>query len=205
MTKALKIKGLLVSIGYAESSRTTVMPVTWTGRPFADAREAVRSFAAALLAACVAPAPKAKPLAACCVATKAAKPKAKACPDCGRSFAEKEKRTPDADPGDLLHALWSADCDGWNGAVPKWLRDDEGRGDDPGFGGWRFFGGFPADCDVVEVDRFDALFQDYGSRAAEFRTLHVGKWATRASSHGRITADGVTTPDAKETDDDGED
>lgn len=198
MAKALKIKGLLVSIGYAESSRTTVMPVTWTGRPFTDARVAVLTFAAAIEAACIAPAPKTKPFAACCVATKAAKPKAKACPDCGRSFAEKPKATPDADPEDLLHALWSTDCDGWNGAMPKWLRDEEGRGDDPGFGGWRFFCGVPDDCDVVEVDRLDALFQGHGSRTAEFRTLHVGKWATRASSRGRITVDDVDEIAGKE-------
>lgn len=188
MTKALRIKGLLVSIGYAESSRTTVMPVVWTGRPFTDAREAVRSFAAAIEAACVAPASKTRPLRACCVATKAAKPKARACPDCGRLFAE--KATPNAYPEDLLHALWSADVDGWNDAMPRWLRDEEGRGDDPKIGGWRFFCGIPDNCDVVDIDRFDELFQDR-SRTAEFRTLHVGKWATRASARGRFSADEI--------------
>ena len=196
MAIPLKIKGLLVSMGYCESQRAVVMPVLWTGRPFIDAREAVRSFVAALLATCKAPAPKEKPLAPCCVALRAAKPKAKACPDCGRSFAAKEKRERDVSLDDLLDALWRADLDGWNGALPRWARSEDGSGDDPDLGGWRFFAGIPADADVVEVDHFDALFSDYGSRAAEFTVLHVGKRATRASARGRITADEVGAEDS---------
>lgn len=185
MTIPLKIKGLLLSVGYCEGQRAVVMPVAWTGRPFVDARAAVASFVAALLAVCKAPAPKEAPFKACCVALRAAKPKAKACPDCGRSFAAKEKRTPDALPEDVLDALWRADIDGWSDALPKWARPNDTG--DTSLGGWSFFGGLPADADVVEVDRFEDIFNDRGFCGTEFSVLHVGKRATRASAHGSLT------------------
>lgn len=184
----LRIKGLLVSLGYCESIRSTVMPVQWTGRPFDDPRVALRSFATAIRDACKAPAPKAKPLAKCCTATKAAKPKARACPDCGRSFAERSKKLPDADPVALLDALWRADVDGWNDALPRWLRDSGDSGECV-LSGWRFFGGMPDNCDVVEVDNFDAMFRTRGARIVDFVTIRVGKRASQ--SRGRIVADEV--------------
>lgn len=194
MAIPLKIKGVLVSVGDAESLRAVVLPVAWTGKPFTDARAAVLSFARVLLAVCRAPAPAEKPLAACCTATKAGKPKAKACPECGRSFVEKPKRTPDAQPDDLLDAIWRADVDGWTDALPRWARPSDCN--DTELGGWEFFRGVPADADVVEIDRFDRLFNDIGTGRAEFSVLHVGKRATRASAHGEVTSDEIEESEA---------
>lgn len=182
--KALRIKALALHFGYAEHLQVSTLLVHWRGRPFTDAREAIDSFVAACRAAITPPAPKRKP---CCTATLAAKPSAKACPDCGVSFVSKRK-TVELDC--YLDGLRAMDCDSAtdhlypHGNAPAEVENGESH-----VGGWEFFKGFPADCDVVEVDGIDQPFREYGRGAADYCVIHVGKAAIRASSRGRIEPD----------------
>ncbi len=180
MAIPLKIKGLCLSMGYCEGARATTMLVHWEGKPFTDAKEAIRSFVGELRRICKAPEVKRKP---CCVATLAAKPSAKACPDCGSKF----KRGADTKPRDVFERLWNADVDGWSQAIGSFA-DEEEHGT---LSKWRFFVGIPADCDVVEVDQFEKLIDADEGDAVSFTVLHVGKRATRASANSEITPDEV--------------
>jgi hypothetical protein len=86
---------------------------------------------------------------------------------------------------DVFDCVWRTDCDGWSAATDPHIVDrDEEHGI---LGGWRFFVGMPADCDVVNVDNFDALIrEDKRAREVDFTVTHVGKRATRASARGKV-------------------
>jgi hypothetical protein len=179
--KALRIKALALNLGYAESQRASTLLVRWDGKPFTDARAAVESFYDACRAALVSPVPK---RAACCQKTLAAKPSAKACPDCGVSFASKRKHV---SMYQYLASIATMECDGSARVLyPHDNAPDEVENGESVLGGWAFFGGFPDDCDVVEVLHADRPFAESGAMAAEFRVIHVGKAATRASARGEI-------------------
>ncbi len=184
--KALRIKALALHFGYAESLQASTLLVRWRGRPFTDARAALDSFIAACRAAITPPAPKRK---LCCTATLAARSSAKACPDCGVSFVSKRKTLDLTEYLDRLHAM---DCDSATEHLyPHGNAPDEVENGESHVGGWEFFKGFPADCDVVEVNGIDQPFASHGRGSATYCVVHVGKAATRESSRGRIEA-GVT-------------
>jgi len=179
--KALRIKALALNLGYAESQRASTLIVRWDGnKPFTAARAAVDSFFNACRAA-LAVAPK---RAACCEKTVAKMPAAKACPDCGVSFASK-RRTLHLD--EYIAHLATMECDACGDVLyPYGGAPDVVEMGEPVLGLWRFFAGFPDDCDVVEVDGADRPFVDAGAGRATYRVIHVGKTATRDSSRGEI-------------------
>lgn len=179
--KALRIKALALNLGYAESMYASTLLVHWQGKPFTDARTAVESFYDACRAALVPPGPK---RAACCQKMLAVKPAAKACPDCGASFAVKRKHV---SMYQYLAHIATMECDGSGHVLyPYDNAPDEVENGESVLGGWEFFGGFPDDCDVVEVLHADRPFAESGAAAAEFRVIHVGKTATRESARGEI-------------------
>ena len=179
--KALRIKALALNLGYAESQYASTLLVRWQGKPFTDARAAVESFYDACRAALVASSPK---RAACCAKTVAAMPRAKACPECGVSFAVKRTML---HFDEYLARIASMECDGSNHVLyPHDNAPEEVENGEPLLGQWRFFEGFPEDCDVVEVNSADRPFVRSGAGPAFYRVIHVGKAATRAPSRGEI-------------------
>lgn len=179
--KALRIKALALNFGVDEHERASTLIVHWRGKPFTDARAAVESFYDACRTALVEPAPK---RAACCEKTRASIPLAKACPTCGTSFVSKRRAIV---MDDYLARLAKMDCDESTDVMyPNSNPPEEVENGDRVLGGWWFFGGFPSDCDVVEVTSADAPFYAHGAGEATYLVIHVGKVATRASSRGKV-------------------
>lgn len=181
--KKLRIKALCIHLGSAESLKAASLIVWWTGKkPFEDARLAIDDFIQACRKQCQAPEPQS---AACCRDTLARNPKAKACEACGRSTRKETRKNYPLD--EYFRELLAMDCDGFgDAAYPAFEYDGSDTGDCK-IGNWDFFRGFPIDCDVVEIDQFDRPFSEYGSDAARYRVIHVGKIATRASSKGTLS------------------
>ena len=181
MAIPLKIKALCINFGYCEGLRSASMFVAWSGRPaFTDPAVALYSFVDACRAQCQA---VPRPLGKCCKETLKRNAKAKACEACGNKTAITPEE--DYDLEEYLQNLLKMDCDSFGDKAYPMSRY---AGSDDGscrIGDWTFFQGLPCDCDVVEVENLDLLFSG-STDEAEYRVIHVGKAATRASSMGAI-------------------
>jgi hypothetical protein len=176
----LNIKALCINPGTDEHASASSLIVSWHGKPFADPRDALKSFVSECVKATTAPPPKLNP---CCAATLDRNPKAKACEACGGSTVPKkeyEVRLLDYIGTSLAHSSPDTFCER---AFPY-----GGMDEDLFLGEWQFFGSFPADCDVVIVNSLDDAFRDRGAVKADYYVVQVGKVSMARCASGSMRA-----------------
>lgn len=169
-TEKLKIKGLLINVGYAESARLSTLIAKWWGDPFTEPMEAIKDFYKACLAQCV---ETTNNLDECCAAQLKRKADSKACPECGRKLGGPRQMS----FGDYLRKLQWADNDSFAGDAYPFNNPPEDEGD-PSYnllGNWSLTGEMPTEGHVVLVEDMDSCEGDPGEIGLDFRVVKVGK------------------------------
>lgn len=166
----LKIKGLLINVGYAESARLSTLIVKWWGTPFTEPLEAIKDFYKACLAQCV---ETTNNLDECCAAQLKVKPDSKACPECGKRLGGSREMN----FGDYLRKLHRTDNDGFPSTAYPFNDPPENEGD-PSYnllGNWSLTGELPTEGHVVVVEDMDSCAGGLDEVAPDYVVVKIGK------------------------------